>query len=99
MATGPVDRPHLPKVAFRGHQSANAAQRLLNALGGNQCDAEQIIAIDEATRGGHLEFRVWYRDRWGIPVPPQNGDSLNGLRHSFLVDVRHDSGWEAIGIN
>ena len=60
------------QVAYGGQWPADAIRRLLDAIGGNQFDAEQIVAIDEATKDGHLEFRVPYRDRWRIPVPSLN---------------------------
>ena len=35
-------------------------------------DVEQISAIEDAARDGHLEFRVPHRNRWRIPVPSRN---------------------------
>ena len=51
---------------------AEAVRRLLDALGSTQFDPEEIVAFDEATADGHLEFRVPYRNRWRIPAPSQN---------------------------
>ena len=50
----------------------DAVRRLLYALGGNQFDVDQISAIEEATRDGHLEFRVPHRTRWRISLPSSN---------------------------
>lgn len=61
-----------PQVAYGGQWPADAIRRLLDAMGANQFDAEQIAVIDEATRHGHLEFRVPFRDRLRIPVPSRN---------------------------
>ena len=61
-----------PQVAYGGQWPADAIQRLLDAIGGDQFDAEQIVAVDESIRDGHLEFRVPYRNRWRIPVPSLN---------------------------
>ncbi len=33
---------------------------------------ERIVALDEATREGHFEFLIQYRDRMRIPVPSLN---------------------------
>ena len=61
-----------PQVAYGGQWPADAIRRLLDALGGNQFDVEQISEIEEATRDSHLEFRVPHRTRWRIPVPSRN---------------------------
>jgi hypothetical protein len=47
-------------------------RRLLDAVGGDQFDTEQITAIENVTNDGHLEFRIPYRERRRIPVPSVN---------------------------
>ncbi|MBC8117048.1 MAG: hypothetical protein H7062_21845 [Candidatus Saccharimonas sp.] len=59
------------KVAYRDAVPADAIQRLLDAFG-NQYDGGQIVAIDKATRNGHLEFLVPECDRLRIPSPSVN---------------------------
>ena len=46
-------------------------QRLLDGFG-NQYDGEQIVAIDKATRDGHLEFLIPEHYRLRIPSPSVN---------------------------
>ncbi len=50
---------------------ADAIRRLLDGFG-NQYDGEQIVAIDKATRDGHLEFLVPEVYRLRIPSPSVN---------------------------
>ena len=60
-----------PEVAFGGAFPADAIRRLLDSIG-DWFDVEQISPVDEATRDGHLEFRIPYRARRWIPVPSVN---------------------------
>lgn len=61
-----------PQVAYGDEWPADAIRRLLDSLGGDQFDEDQIMAVDDATRDGHLEFRIPYRERRRIPVPSRN---------------------------
>jgi hypothetical protein len=61
-----------PEFAFGGQWPVGAMRRLLDAVGGDQFDTEQITAIENVTNDGHLEFRIPYRERRRIPVPSVN---------------------------
>ena len=50
---------------------ADSIRRLLNGFG-SQYDGEQIVAIEKATRDGHLEFLVPEVYRLRIPSPSVN---------------------------
>ena len=58
----------LPHIGYGGAWPADAIRRLVDAIGSADLDTENIIAIDAATRDGHLEFLVPYRSRWRHPV-------------------------------
>ena len=57
-----------PEVAFGGVWPGQAVRRLVQALGESDLDLDNIVAIMEATRDGHLEFLVPHRTRWRHPV-------------------------------
>ncbi len=58
----------LPHVGYGGAWPAEAVRHLVDAIGSADLDTDNIIAIDTATRDGHLEFLVPYRSRWRHPV-------------------------------
>ena len=46
----------LPQVAIGGEWPSDAIRKLLEHFGEQNFDAEGIIAIEDGTRDGHLEF-------------------------------------------
>lgn len=61
-----------PQVACGGQWPADAIQRLLDGFGGMEFDGEELTAIEDATRDGHLEFLIPHLNRWRIPVASVN---------------------------
>ena len=61
----------IPKTGYGGQTPAQALRRLIDATGIG-LDGTEIIAMEEATRDGHLEFLVPYFDCWRIPEPSAN---------------------------
>ena len=62
----------LPQVAIGGEFPSDAITRLLQHIGRVNFDAEGIVAVEEGTRDGHLEFLmplVGYRQ---FPLPSLN---------------------------
>jgi len=55
-----------PEVAFDGQNATEAIQRLIDATD-NGLDGNDIVALEESTRDGHLEFLIphveWWRSR------------------------------------
>ena len=62
----------LPQVAIGGDWPSDAIKRLLEHLGEQNFDAEGIIAVEEGTRDGHLEFLMPLLGFRRIPVPSVN---------------------------
>jgi hypothetical protein len=62
----------LPQVSFGGQYPSAAIERLLEHVGNDQFDTDQIVSIDDATREGHLEFRIPLLHHRRIPNPSQN---------------------------
>ena len=58
----------LPHVGYGGAWPAEAVRRLVDAIGSADLDSDSIIAVEDATRDGHLEFLIPYRTRWRHPV-------------------------------
>lgn len=50
-----------PQNAVGGVWPADALARLLLLIGAEKFETDETSAIDEATRAGHLEFRIPYR--------------------------------------
>ena len=63
---------NLPQIAIGGEWPSDAISKLLEHLGEENFDAEGIIAIDEVTRDGHLEFLMPLVGFRRIPVPSVN---------------------------
>lgn len=61
-----------PQIACGGQWPAHAIQRLIDGFGGVKLDGEEIVAVEDATRDGHLEFLVPSRSRWKMPVVSMN---------------------------
>lgn len=61
----------VPHASFGGEHPANALRRLIDASG-EEFDEFEILADDECTRDGHLEFLLQYRNREVIPEPSRN---------------------------
>ncbi len=59
------------QVGFGGEIPSVAILRLLEFTGAN-VDVEGIVAIEEATRDGHLEFLIPCRESHRIPIPSMN---------------------------
>ena len=59
------------EISFGGADPADAIRRLIGATSAD-LDVEQIVAVEDATRDGHLEFLIPYNHRWRIPVPSPN---------------------------
>jgi hypothetical protein len=62
----------LAQVACGGEWPTEAIERLLQTVGSDRFDVDEVMAIDEATRDDHLEFRIPYRNRRRLPVPSIN---------------------------
>lgn len=61
-----------PQIACGGPWPTVAIQRLIEAFGGTELDGEEIVAVEDATRDGHLEFLIPYRNRLKIPEVSMN---------------------------
>ena len=48
----------VPQVALGGEWPADAIKRLLEHLGAENFHAEGIVAVEDGTRDGHLEFMM-----------------------------------------
>lgn len=62
----------VPQVAMGGEFPSDAIRRLLEHLGEENFDAEGIVAVEDGTRDGHLEFMIPLVGYWRIPVPSVN---------------------------
>jgi len=58
----------MPHVGYGGEWPADAVRRLVEAIGSADLDTDNIVAVEDATRNGHLEFLVPYRTRCRFPV-------------------------------
>ena len=57
-----------PEVGYGGLAAEHAVRRLVEAIGGDDLDLENIIEIESARRDGHSEFLVPYLSRRRHPV-------------------------------
>ena len=62
----------LPQVVFSGEWPSDAIKRLLEHLGEQNFDAEGIVAVEDGTRDGHLEFLMPLVGFRRIPLPSVN---------------------------
>jgi hypothetical protein len=62
----------LPQVAFGGQWPSDAIRRLIKHVGQEHFNAEEIVAIEDCTREGHLEFLMPLVGLRRIPVPSLN---------------------------
>lgn len=62
----------LPQVAFGGEYPSDAIWRLLRHIGEHCFDVDEIAAVEDATRDGHLEFLIPLVGRRRIPAPSFN---------------------------
>ena len=62
----------LPQVSTGGEWPAEAIKKLLEHIGTEHFDAEGIVAVEDATRDGHLEFLMPLVGFRRIPVPSVN---------------------------
>ena len=60
-----------PELSCGGQWPADAIRRLLDGFG-NQFDGKEIVALDSASRDGHLEFLVPEIYRLRIPAASVN---------------------------
>lgn len=60
-----------PQIGFGGEAPSDAIRRLLEFTGAN-VDVEGIVAIEDATRDGHLEFLIPRKGARKIPAPSMN---------------------------
>jgi hypothetical protein len=58
--------------AIGGEWPADAIRKRLEHLGENNFDSEEIIAVKDGTRDGHLEFMVPLVEIQRIPLPSVN---------------------------
>lgn len=61
-----------PSVAFGGEWPSQAIFRLLEAWGAEQFDESEILACEDATQEGYLEFLIPLSGRIRIPQPSLN---------------------------
>jgi len=61
-----------PKQIAGGVWPSDALARLVLLFRLNELNTDEVSAIDDATRDGHLEFRIPFRQRWRIPVSSAN---------------------------
>jgi hypothetical protein len=61
-----------PGTGYGGEWPSQAIDRLLEASSPDLFDTNQIHAIDEATRDGHLEFRIRFLSSNEFPVVSRN---------------------------
>lgn len=62
----------VPAIAASGKSSRQAIERLFSLVGDAVLNVDEISSIDDATRDGHLEFRIPLLNRRLIPVPSVN---------------------------
>ena len=62
----------LPQVAIGGEWPSDAITRLLEHAGEQNFDAGGIVAVEDGTRDGHLEFLMPLVGLRRIPVPSVN---------------------------
>ncbi len=56
-----------PQVAFSGLWPSQAIERLIDHLGAEQFETDNVAAFDQGTRDGHLEFMLPLKRRSSIP--------------------------------
>ena len=57
-----------PEVGYGGLVAQHAVRRLVEAIGGDDLDLEDLIEIESARRDGHSEFLVPHLSRRRHPV-------------------------------
>ena len=61
-----------PQIAMGGEWPSAAIEKLIDHLGADQFDVDQMVSVDDAARNGHLEFLIPRRHHRRIPVPSVN---------------------------